>query len=319
MENKRKVILGASLLAIGIVLLVLGLIEYINTTGFNALTYPNVHQYVTARAISLLGLGWGIGLLGTGIFIMVLGIINHKFTSKKPLAVAITILIIGLAFTGILGYIAIPPSAGIKASMAIESHYTEMCASSADFSNISIQSNYPGTYYLNSTSTVLSSGDLGLLSQYSEVEYQNLSVDLSDSFSTPGNHSLNLTVISHNSKKIYNSWVYVYPQITASFTGPANVNDQNGPVTATYVSSYTGFTPDNYTWSVLNEIFGDVQELSYNKYSRNLSIDFYQQSNSYNYGYNGTIYISLTVTTSYGDSYTYSPNFLGYQVSVTGN
>lgn len=214
---ERRLIIGISVLITGIVLLVIGFLIFIDLSSLNALAYiGNVHRYATLRILAFLSLGWGIALLISGILIFFLQYIKYTFKTKKIFAVVIGILVVGLAVTGIFGAAAIPPKLHINVVPSINSHYVEIYPSSNTdiYGNFSVSVNYPYLFYLNitvnSTTSDIFSGGCGYSTSIPFAFYN---------FYTAGNHTITLTIISHGVKKIFSTWVYVFPQSKASFTG----------------------------------------------------------------------------------------------------
>ena len=315
MNSKMKIIFGGILAATGIILLIVGLLIYIDISGLNSLLYINrVHQYVLLYILSYIMMAWGVGSLIAGILFAILGSVQYNFNSGKPLAAGIAVLFICLAISGFFIAVALPPANKISETMDFQSHFTEVNATKADCLNGSINSTYSGSYYLNSSSLNLNSGVLSPGGGTTKF-----STDVATVFSSSGNKTIELTIISDNGKKTFTSWVYVYPSVNVSISGPSSVNDASGSAFETYSSVSSGYGPDNYTWRLSAFYIGDAQNASFNIYDKDMRVHFYLNSGSNLYGYNYTAYISLTVTTKFGDSYTYQPNFEGYQVSVVGN
>lgn len=139
-----------------------------------------------------------------------------------------------------------------------------------------------------------------------------------------GNYTLVAMVMHGDLSNSRDASLEVLPSVSATISGPHNVNDSSGAVTATYHASVTGgSSPYSYTWSITyingpnpqNYALGSVHGSSFNvKFSVNTSNDYY--------GTNQTFVIGLTVTDSLGYSFSYKAQSIygneGYLVNVTG-
>jgi hypothetical protein len=140
----------------------------------------------------------------------------------------------------------------------------------------------------------------------------------------PGNYTLVATVMHGDLSNSMDASLEVLPSVSATISGPHNVNDSSGPVTVTYSASVSGGRgPYSFNWSIMpifgpgpqNYVLGAEHGSSFNvKFSVN-------SSNAY-YGTNQTFVISLVVTDSLGYSYYYTAESVygneGYVVNVTG-
>ncbi len=317
MDKKYKVIFGSILLAIGVLLLVFGALIYVSTTGLNILQYKSAMAAVNARLLSYVMLGWGSGLLIAGIIFLALSIMNFTFQSKKIVAVAMAVLLIGVGITAVFEVAAHPSAqSSMHGKVEVGNHYCEVGQCNSDYVNAKANSSYVGSYYLNVTGpsdSVLANGSVGSLVSAGPS-------NVSFNFKTPGNYTVTLSMISHGVKKAYSTWVYVYPKLKASVSGKANINNEYGSQTVTYMPVISGYSPNNYTWSISSSTFTDAQNYSYtNLYGKSMTVTYFLNSGSFLYGYNATYYISLTVQNKFGESYTYDPGFGGFETNVTGN
>ena len=140
----------------------------------------------------------------------------------------------------------------------------------------------------------------------------------------PGNYTLVGSVMHGNLRSSKDANLTVLPPMVLSMSGPHNVNDSSGAVTATFNASVSGGrAPFKYEWRMYypsyygpqNYVMGPKDGSSFNvTFSINASNDFY--------GTNETFLIGLTVIDSLGGSISYTADSVngydGYEVNVTG-
>ena len=251
MKYRGKIIVGTILLIIGVLSLVFGFLIYINISGVNVLLYINsVHSFVFNYILSRVFIIWGVALIVSGISVIMLGALKKEFRSKKPLAIAIAVLIIGLAISGLFVYVSIPPSLDAKAELSANSQYTQANSSKAIVYNVSAYSNYHSMEYFN----VSLNGKL-VFNQSQEFKgYQNSSYCIPpDTFPSPGNYTVSTTITHGDSKKIFKSWIDVkpYSPMSISIVGPKEVTDG---YTGNYSVHVTGgYGPYQVLWSIAGE------------------------------------------------------------------
>ena len=161
---------------------------------------------------------------------------------------------------------------------------------------------------------------------YGSLNYTPLSFvgDLFFGSLAPGNYTLVGSVMHGNLRSSKDAYLTVVPHMVLTMSGPHNVNDSSGAVTATFNASVSGGrAPFKYEWCVdcvnlggpQNYVIGPTDGSSFNvTFSVNASNDFY--------GTNETFFIGLTVIDSLGGSISYTADSVngydGYEVNVTG-
>ena len=134
----------------------------------------------------------------------------------------------------------------------------------------------------------------------------------------PGNYSLVATVMHGSLSNSMDANLTVLPNVNATISGPHNVNDSSGPSSTEYFAHVTGGEgPYSYSWSITNDSYSQEASFVSNTSSAFPVTFYYNQTDAYFFGYNGTMYIQLTVTDSLG--YQYSLAYPGYEVNLTGN
>lgn len=135
---------------------------------------------------------------------------------------------------------------------------------------------------------------------------------------SPGNYTLVATVMHGDMSSSTDASLKVLPHVSATISGPNEVNDSKGPVSEVYYAHLKGGVgPYYYTWSIFNESYTQEAKLGSNT-SSSLQITFFKNEEEGNFygNYNGTMYIQLTITDSLG--YQFSLDNLGYEVNLTG-
>ena len=314
MNSKRKLIFGIIAIVLGILSLFLGMILFIRSTGIDALFYTSVRELRLTFFLGLLFISWGLGWLITGIVFLVFGLRNFSFDSRKPLVIGIALLVVFSVLSGGVLVAVSPPSASVTLSVRDSRNYTEAGSSVSFPAYVNVTTSRAADMNISYiSSSVVHIGSCSIA--YGTHE---LVVPLSG-FSLPaGKGKLEFEVVSLSVSKIVYVNYTVYPSLSANFSGPTSVNDANGPVCVVYSSTYKGYAPDNYTWNPGAFYVGNVQEISYNPYSQDLHVAFFlNKSVSDPFGYNYTLYISLTVSNIFGESY--SMGGYGYDpISITG-
>ena len=314
MNSKRKLIFGIIAIVLGILSLFLGMILFIRSTGIDALFYTSVRELRLTFFLGLLFISWGLGWLITGIVFLVFGLRNFSFDSRKPLVIGIALLVVFSVLSGGVLVAVSPPSPSVTLSVRDSRNYTEAGSSVSFPAYVNVTTSRAADMNISYiSSSVVHIGSCSIA--YGTHE---LVVPLSG-FSLPaGKGKLEFEVVSLSVSKIVYVNYTVYPSLSANFSGPTSVNDANGPVCVVYSSTYKGYAPDNYTWNPGAFYVGNVQEISYNPYSQDLHVTFFlNKSVSDPFGYNYTLYISLTVSNIFGESY--SMGGYGYDpISITG-
>ena len=300
MNSKRKLIFGMVAIILGILSLLFGMLLYIQSTGIDSLFYTSIRELMFTYLLGLLFIFWGIGWLITGIIFLVFGLREFSFESKKPLVIGISLLVMFSVLSGGLIVASYPPSPSVSLSVHDSYNFTESCSFVTFPAYVNVTTSRAADMNISYvSSSVVLIGTCSIAAGTHE-----LVVPL-DGFSLlPGKGKLEFDVTSLTVSKIVYVNFTVYPPLSANFTGPTFIDDANGPVCVVYSSTYSGYTPNNYTWNPGAFYVGNVQEISYNPYSQNLHVTFLlNESVSSPYGYNYTLYISLTVTNIFGESY----------------
>ena len=144
-----------------------------------------------------------------------------------------------------------------------------------------------------------------------------------------GNYSLVASVMHGSLQVTRNASIEVLPHVSASISGPKNVNDSSGPVSVAYSASVSGGRgPYTYDWSISPPTCGaqNASLVSISGSTVNVRFELNQTYASFYGNYNGSFGLSLTVTDSLGFSYTYTSSSLnyicfysgGYAINVTG-
>ena len=135
---------------------------------------------------------------------------------------------------------------------------------------------------------------------------------------TPGNYSLVATVMHGDLSNSRDVNLDVIPHVSATVSGPQEINDSSGPSSTAYYAHVTGGKGSySYSWSIFNDSFSQDATFVSNT-SESFPVTFYYNQTEANFfGYNGTMYIQLTVTDSLG--YQFSLAYPGYEVNVTGD
>lgn len=136
----------------------------------------------------------------------------------------------------------------------------------------------------------------------------------------PGSYNIVADIMQGNSETFRSSHLDVVPLVKiTSITGPGNISDTSGPISAGYVATITGGSqPYYYNWSVTTEYTGNIQKYSEtdSNQSSTFTIYFYK-SGTGTQGSTATYYVSLKITDALGISYATGPP--GYEVNVTGS
>lgn len=304
MNYKNKIILGTILLILGIFSLVFGILLYTDTTDGLLFVY-SLHLLVFEFVLARLLIGWGLGFISTAIVLFVMGALKTEFKSRKPMAIALAILIIAVLFSGFLIYAAIPPPLEAKAALDVNSQYTEVGTEKPVIYNVSAYSNYHSCEYFNVS--------LKGKNVYNESElfsgYFNTSYNIPPStFSSPGNYSVATTITHGSSKKVFTSWIDVkaYSPMKISITGPNEITDG---YTATYSAQVSGgYGPDVVHWCISGEhghkLTGDNVSFTFGDYYYGYNIqacvfDKYGEENTTSM----TAYLVSNLSASYSCSY----------------
>ena len=144
-----------------------------------------------------------------------------------------------------------------------------------------------------------------------------------------GNYSLVASVMHGSLQVTRNASIEVLPHVSASISGPKNVNDSSGPVSVAYSASVSGGRgPYTYDWSISPPTCGaqNASLVSISGSTVNVRFELNGTYASFYGNYNGSFGLSLTVTDSLGFSYTYTSSSLnyicfysgGYAINVTG-
>ena len=284
MKPERKFIFGTILIIMGIVLLVIGLIQYVGIYGINAIFYIHrIHDYVFNYVMSYVLIIWGSALLISGFVFILLGFMKKEFSSKKPLAVGVSVLIIAMGITGFFIYSAVPPSIHADVSISSPSHYAEVGSSNSTDYKSSVYSNYYATEYFN----ISLKGKLIYDLNNSFHGYYNTTYMIPGNIlNSPGNYSILVSVVHGTKRYEKSSWFYVYPLANMNITinGPKII--EPGIAGSYSVSVSGGYGPYNVSWIV----FGNS---THHFYGKTLSYIFGEPY----YGYS----IIASVRDKYGD------------------
>jgi hypothetical protein len=313
-NSKRKIIFGVAGIIVGLFILLFGGFLFIRTTGFDAILYPSQRALDFALVFGIFSMAWGFGWIVTGIIFLVLGLRNYSFNSRKPLALGISLLVLFSIFSGGVILAGLPPNASVSVSADAPQNYTY----SGSFSAVPVFVNVTSTYsfevnvsFVNSSVHVLGFCDFKKGTHDLEIPIYGYTL-------SPGKGKLEFIISSQSVEEIKYVNFTIYPALSVSFTGPKSVNDANGPVCEIYTSSYVGYEPNNYTWSVCSFYFGNVQQISFSPHSVDLHLTFYlNKSVSNPSGYNYTVCIGLSASNKLGES-TSVGGFGYYQIQVTG-
>lgn len=248
MKYRNKIIIGTILLIIGIVSLVFGFLIYIDTSGVNVLLYiGRVHSFAFDYVLARILIIWGTALIAAAIVLYMLVALKKEFSTKKPLAVAISVLIIGLAVTGFFIAAVAPPSLHAKAELAANTQYTQVGSSKPVTYNVSSYSNYLSMEYFN----VSLNGKIIFNQSLAFKGYKNTTFCIPTStFLSPGNYTVNTTIAHGSTQKTFKSWIDVkaYSPMRVYVTGPTNVTDG---YTGSYSAHVTGgYGPYNVVWCI---------------------------------------------------------------------
>ena len=173
----------------------------------------------------------------------------------------------------------------------------------------------PGNPFNLGSAFTLASGSFWGVLNYTSLSFK---VPLVFESLPPGNYNL-IAVIMHDSVAEYDQInLTVLPHVSATISGPHNVNDSSGPSSTEYFAHVNGGEgPYSYSWSITNDSYSQ-EASSVSSTSSSFPVTFYyNQSDASFFGYNGTMYIQLTVADSLG--YQYSLAYPGYEVNLTGN
>jgi hypothetical protein len=181
--------------------------------------------------------------------------------------------------------------------------------------NVPYEAGFQIVMFEHNQSLTLSSGSF-----YGSLNYTPISFLKYFEFSglPPGNYTLVATVMHGSLSDSTNANLTVLPHVEATVSGSHNVNDSSGATsTVFYAHATAGKGHYSYSWSIINDSYS--QEASFvSNTSASFQVTFYyNQTDAYFFGYNGTMYIQLTVTDSLG--YQFSLAYPGYQVNLTGN
>lgn len=314
MNSRKKLIFGMVAVIIGLLSLLIGMFLFIRVSRIDALLYPSIRALDFAAVLSFLCISWGVAWLITGIVFLVLGLRRFSFNSRKPMVAALALLVVFSVFSGGLLAVGLPPAPSVSVAVHDPVNYTESGSTVSFPVYVNITSTYSA--YLNVSfisSNIQSVAFCNVAKGTHEIMIPVEGLTLS-----PGKGDMQFTVCSQSVKKIVSINYTVYPTLSVNFSGPTSVNDANGPVCVVYTSSFQGYTPDNYSWTPGAFYIGNVQETSCNPYTQNLHITFYlNKTVSDPFGYNYTMYMSLTISNIFGESAT-AGGFDGFDVSVTG-
>ncbi len=251
MRNKTKLIFGSILLILGIVSLVFGLLLYIDTSGLNVLIYIyHEHEFELAYVLSRILIAWGVALLSSGIIFVLMGAIQSEFKSKKPMAAALSVLVVGLAVTGLFIDVVLPPPVHVNAKIDETSQYTQVGSQRPLIYNVSSYSNYYSTEYFN----ISLGSKLVFYQSVNFTGYKNTSICIPPStFSSPGNYSVTNTITHGSFNKEYSSWLDVkpYSPMKITITGPSEAT--YGYTGVFHASVVGGYGPYKIKWDISGE------------------------------------------------------------------
>jgi hypothetical protein len=279
MDYKNRLILGSILLILGLISLVFGILLYITTTGFNVLIYIyNEHQFVFVYIVSWILIAWGIALIASGIIFILMGALKHEFKTRKPVAVVIAILVVGLAVTGFFLYVALPPPIHTHARIYESAQVTQVGSDRPVVYSVSSYSNYYSTEYFN----VSLSGKTVYSQSLNFRGYKNTSICITPStFSSSGNYTITNTIVHGSYKKVYSSWINVkpYSPMKITITGP---EEATYGYTGVFHATVTGgYGPYSIKWDISGE-----HEHAFN--GNNISFTF----GNYYWGYTVEAYVT---------------------------
>jgi len=117
-----------------------------------------------------------------------------------------------------------------------------------------------------------------------------------------GNHTITATVFHGDASNSRSVNLRILPALSATISGPTQVNDASGSVTVTYHADVSGgMGPYSYSWSLFNSSYS--QQASYTAENSNsfvVTFSLNSQAASFYGIYNGTMEIDLTVTDDLG-------------------
>ena len=305
MDYKSKIILGTIFLILGIFSLVIGILMYIDTSGLNALFIDSLHLYVFEYLLARLLIIWGLALISAAIVLFVMAALKKEFKSKKPMVIAIAILIIGLLFTGAMVYEGMPPSFNAKADLSQNAQYTQVGSNKNIIYNVSSYSDYQSTEYFN----VSLNGTLVFNQSISFRGYENTSFCIpSSTFSDPGNYTVTNTISHGTAQRTYKSWINVKPDspMHLYISGPSEATEG---YTGNYSVHVTGgYGPYQVLWNIAGEnthhISGNTTSFTFGDYQYGYTVeacvfDKYGAENTSSI----TVYLASNLSSSFSCSY----------------
>ena len=249
MDRKTKI--GVVLLILGIPTLVFGIVSYSTLVGIYALSsIGHPYAYRFEFVISLVVLSWGSALLISGVILLVLGFSGFIFNSRKPMVIGIVILMISLAFSGLVLYGAAPPPYRSSVVASTYDNCTEVNSAKPMVYNFSSYSNYPSKDYFN-----ISLGSRVVFRyNFSFNGYDNFTCRVPASvFKQPGEYTSTNLIMGHGTRKVETSSIKVLPYVPVkvSVSGPSIVEP-------CYTGSYSAFVsgaygPYSISWIVRGE------------------------------------------------------------------
>ncbi len=307
MKSSNRLILGSVMLTVGVSLLVFGFLLYIDTSGLNVLLYEaNRHLFIFYYVLARILIIWGIALISAAVVLYLIVAIHKEFKSRKPMVMAVSVLLVGLSLSGFFVYAVFPPPVHSKVEIKPSDQYTEVGSQRSIVYNLSLYSNYRSVGYFN----VSLNGDNVFDQSLGFTGYDNATYTVpSSTFSSPGNYTVSVSVVHGSSKKVSRSWIDVKPQspMDVYISGPIDVTDG---YTGNYSAHITGgYSPYRILWYISGQnshrLSGDSISFTFGDYYYGYSIealvtDAYGMENS------STIYayIAPNLTASFSAEYT---------------
>lgn len=322
--KKGLAVVGISITITGILLYFLGSISLFDAAVLN---YYGGHlrYFGVAYVVNLIVESWGVGLLISGIVLLVYA--SGTFTIKEDgkialMAIGVAALVIGASLSGIAIRGSFPPPERMSVlELSASSDLYEINATPPSV-YFSVCSLYPASISL----TYFHLGAVITSAESSFSGYLNSSA-LPPAVSFTGAMNVVLALQSGDKTETKSVNITVVPQLRVlNISGPQCVNDSSGPVGASYYPVFTGgIAPFSFTWSIGAFYIGNVQNLTTSSLTGSVfNVTYFENPiNNCSYGYNASIDITLIITDSVGmtSSYQNGSDFFSsyYVVSVIGD
>ena len=304
--KKGLAITAVFIIIMGILLYFLGSISLFE--GIVLSHYGNHSRYFgLAYIVNFILEFWGIGLVISGVIVGALAsdVFNIKRTGKIILlAVGVAVLVIGASLSSVIVNESFPPPEKMNIlELGTSSNFYEENAT-PPFVSFSVYSLYTANVSISYTY----SGRIITAAEGSFVGYLNSSA-VPPAVSFTGIMGIALTIQSGGAQESKNSSLTIVPQLQVlNISGPQNINDSTGPVSASYSPVFMGgIAPFNFTWSIGAFYVGNIQNLTNSSpYGRVFNVTFFENPiNNYSFGYNVSVDVTLTVTDSLGITSSY--------------